>query len=78
MGGSGSGYRFDSKTLSEHCINIDVRHLSRKGCLVQGQRYSWKWQDGNNIIIETKSEAIELDYAVSHDYYSIISLFKNS
>ena len=69
MGGSGSGnwYRFDSKTLVEHCINIDVRQLSRKGCLVPGQRYSWRWQDGNNIMIETKPEAIELDYTISYD-----------
>jgi hypothetical protein len=63
MGGSGSGswYRVDSKTLTEHCINIDVRHLSRKGCLVPGQRHSWKWKDGNNIKFETKPEAIEVD-----------------
>ena len=64
MGGSGSGnfYRFDSKTLTDHCISIDVRHLNRKGRLTPGQRYSWKWTDGNNIMIETKSCAIELDY----------------
>jgi hypothetical protein len=69
MGGSGSGnwYRFDSKTLAEHCLNIDVRHLSRKGCLEPGQRYSWRWQDGNYITIETKPKAIELDYKISYD-----------
>ena len=69
MGGSGSGnfYRFDSKTLTEHYISIDVRQLNRKGCLEPGQRYSWKWSDGNNIMIETKSNAIELDYTISYD-----------
>jgi len=69
MGGSGSGnfYRFDSKTLTEHCISIDVRHLNRKGRLTPGQRYTWKWTDGNNITIETKSGAIELDYKISYD-----------
>lgn len=69
MGGSGSGnwYRFDSKTLTEHCINIDIRQLSRKGCLAPGQRYSWKWSDGNHITIETKPRAIELDYTISYD-----------
>ena len=69
MGGSGSGnfYRFDSKTLTEHCISIDVRQLNRKGRLAPGQRYSWKWTDGNNIMIETKSCAIELDYKISCD-----------
>jgi hypothetical protein len=69
MGGSGSGgwYRFDSKTLTEHCISIDVRYLSRKGWLEPWQRYSWRWQDGNCITIETKPEAIELDYTISYD-----------
>jgi hypothetical protein len=69
MGGSGSGnwYRFDSKTLAEHCLNIDVRHLSRKGRLEPWQRYSWRWQDGNYITIETKPGAIELDYKISYD-----------
>jgi hypothetical protein len=62
MGGSGSGnwYRFDSKTIVEHCLFVDVRQLSRSGCLEPGQRYYWKWQNGCNIVIETKPEAIEL------------------
>jgi hypothetical protein len=69
MGGSGSGnrYRFDGKTLVEHCWSIDVRHLNRKGCLKPGQMYSWKWQDGNNIVIVTMPEAIELLYPISYD-----------
>jgi hypothetical protein len=69
MGGSGSGdwYRFDSKTLVESCLNIDVRQLDRKGCLEPGQRYSFKWQDGSNIVIETRPDAIELDYTISYD-----------
>jgi hypothetical protein len=69
MGGSGSGnwYRFDSKTLAEHCLNIDVRHLNRKGSLAPGKRYYWKWQDGNNIVIETLPEAIELFYGISRN-----------
>ena len=69
MGGSGSGnwYRFDSKTLVEHCLNIDVRQLVRSGGLTSGQRYSLKWKDGNNIKFETKPEAIELDYTISYD-----------
>jgi hypothetical protein len=69
MGGSGSGnwYRFNSKTLVESCLNIDIRKLNRKGRLEPRQRYSWKWQDGNYITIETKPEAIELDYTISYD-----------
>ena len=69
MGGSGSGnwYRFDSKTLAENCLSIDVRQLSRKGCLEPGQRHSWKWSDGSNIVIETKPEAIELFYGISRN-----------
>lgn len=69
MGGSGSGnwYRFDSKTLAEHCLSIDVRQLSRKRCLEPGQRYSWRWQNGSDIVIETKPEAIELFYGVSRN-----------
>jgi hypothetical protein len=67
MGGSGSGnwYRFSSKTLAEHCLSIDVRQLSRKGCLEPWLRYSWGWQNGCNIIIETSPEAIELAYTIS-------------
>lgn len=66
MGGSGSGnwYRSDSKTLTEHCMSIDVRRLNRKGCQEPGQKYSWKWQNGSNIVIETKPGAIELFYSI--------------
>jgi hypothetical protein len=69
MGGSGSGnwYRFDSKTLAEHCLSIDVRQLNRKGCLEPGQRYGWKWQNGANITIETKPGGIELFYNISRN-----------
>jgi len=69
MGGSGSGnwYRFDSKTIAEQCCSIDVRQLSRKGYLVQGLRYSWKWNNGSNIVIETKPGAIELFYSISRN-----------
>lgn len=67
MGGSGSGnwYRSGSKTLAEHCLSIDVHHLNRKGCLKPWQRYTWKWQDGSIIVIETTPEAIELAYNIS-------------
>jgi hypothetical protein len=66
MGGSGSGnrYRFDSKTLTEHCLSIDVRRLNRKRCLDPGLRYTWKWENGCNIVIETRSETIELFYGI--------------
>lgn len=69
MGGSGSGnwYRFDSKTLVKDCLCIDVRQLNKKGCLEPGQRFNWRWQDGNYITIETKAGAIELDYTISYD-----------
>jgi hypothetical protein len=69
MGGSGSGnrYRLDSKTLAEHCMSIDVRQLNRKGGLEPRQRYSWQWQDGCNIVIKTKPEAIELFYGISRN-----------
>jgi hypothetical protein len=69
MGGFGSGnwYRFDSKTLVEDCLNIDVRQLSRKGCLEPWLRYSWAWQNGCNIVIETTPGAIELFYTISRN-----------
>jgi hypothetical protein len=69
MGGTGSGnwYRFDSKTLAEHCMSLDVRHLNRKGCLEPWLRYAWNWQNGCNIVIETTSEAIELFYGISRN-----------
>jgi hypothetical protein len=69
MGGSGSGnwYRFDSKTRVEDCLNIDARHLDRKGCLEPRRGYSWKWQNGSNIFIRTEPEAIELSYTITND-----------
>jgi len=67
LGGSGSGnwYRFDSKTRVEDCLNIDARHLDRKGRLEPWQGYSWEWQNGCNIFIKTEPEAIELIYTIT-------------
>jgi hypothetical protein len=67
MGGFGSGdwIRPDSKTLAEHCPCIDIRQLSRKGGLEPGQLYSWKWQNGSNIVVETKPEAVVLFYGIT-------------
>jgi hypothetical protein len=69
MGGSGSGnwYRFDSKTLVDDCLSIDVRQLSRWGYLKPWLRYPLKWNNGSNIIIETKPGAIELFYGISRN-----------
>jgi hypothetical protein len=69
MGGSGSGnwYRFDSKTLTEHCCSIDVRQLSRWGSLKPWLRYPLKWNNGSNIVVETKPGVIELSYGISHN-----------
>lgn len=69
MGGLGSGNwcRFDSKTLAEHYLFIDVRQLSRSGCLVPGKRFDWQWRDGCNILIEIERDSIDLLYAISHD-----------
>ena len=69
MGGSGSGnwYRFGSKTRVEDCLNIDARHLYRKGCLEPWQGHSWKWQNGCNILIRTEPEAIRLSYTITND-----------
>jgi hypothetical protein len=68
MGGRGSGnrQRFDSKTLAEDCLKIDIRHLSKEGCLKPGQRYL-KWQNGCSIAIKTERDAFVLQYAVTHD-----------
>ena len=65
--GSGNLHRFDSKTLAEHCHSIDVRQLNRTGCLKPWQRYSWRWQDGSNIVIETKPGVVELIYSISRN-----------
>jgi hypothetical protein len=69
MGGSGSGnwYRFDCKTIAEHCLVLDVRKLSRRDCLEPGQWYWWKWEDGSDITIETKPDSIELSYKISRN-----------
>lgn len=69
MGGFGSGRwnGFDSKTLAEQCLDIDVRQLSRSRRLAPGQKYYWKWQNGCYIVIETKPGAIELSYTISRN-----------
>ena len=69
MGGSGSGnwYRFDSKTIAEQCCSIDVRQLSRWGYLKPWLKYPLKWNNGSNIVIETKPGAIELFYGISRN-----------
>jgi hypothetical protein len=67
MGGSGSGnwYRFGSKTQVEHCCSVDVRQLSRWGYLKPWLRYPLKWNNGSNIVIETRPGTIELFYGIS-------------
>ncbi len=69
MGGSGSGnwYRFDSKPLVEDCLSLDVRYLNREGCLTPGKSSYLEWRGGNNIVIETTMEAIELFYGISRN-----------
>jgi hypothetical protein len=66
MGEYGSGRRYGyCKTLVEDCMYIDIHHLSKSGCLEPGRRYSLKWQNGCDILIETTSEALKLFYVIS-------------
>jgi len=67
MGGRGSGnwYTRDSKTLVESCLSIDVRRLNKHCRLLPGLRFTWGWDNGCNIDIETKPDAIDLFYSVS-------------
>ncbi len=69
MGGSGSGnwYRFSSKNVAEDCCSIDVRQLSRWGYLKPWLRYPLKWNNGSNIVIETRPGVIELFYGISRN-----------
>jgi hypothetical protein len=41
--GSGSWYRFNTKTTVEECRSLDVRRLHREGLLKPGYRFSWSW-----------------------------------
>jgi hypothetical protein len=45
MGGEGSGkwYRFDKKTTTDKCHNVDVRYLHREGLLKPGRWFSLRW-----------------------------------
>ncbi len=45
MGGAGSGnwYRFDKKTTTGECHNVDVRYLYREGLLTPGRWFSLRW-----------------------------------
>jgi hypothetical protein len=66
MGGYGSGRRYGyCKPLVEDCMYIDIRHLSKSGCLAPGRKYSLKWQNGCDILIETTPDAVKLLYNIS-------------
>jgi hypothetical protein len=41
--------------------------MSRKGCLEPWQSYSWKWENGCNLDVETTPDAIELFYTISRN-----------
>ena len=45
MGGVGSGnwYRFDKKTTTGECHDLDVRYLHREGLLKPGRWFSLRW-----------------------------------
>lgn len=48
MGGVGSGnwYRFDKKTTTGDCHDVDVRYLNRHGLLKPGGWFSLRWSRG--------------------------------
>jgi len=45
MGGRGSGRRstYSGKTETSDSMPLDIRKITRKGLLVHGSRFSWKW-----------------------------------
>jgi hypothetical protein len=49
MGGVGSGnwYRFDKKTTTGECHNVDVRYLHREGLLKPGRWFSLRWSQAD-------------------------------
>ena len=68
MGGYGSGRRYGyCKPLVEDCMFIDIRQLSRSGCMGTCQKYSLKWQNGSDIQVETTPEALKLLYNIFSD-----------
>jgi hypothetical protein len=48
--GSGSWYRFNTKTTVEECHSLDVRRLHREGLLKPDYRFSWSWSRGGRQI----------------------------
>jgi hypothetical protein len=67
MGGWGSGrwYRYGTRPLAEHCLQLDINRLTREDLLRPGLSYSVRWDSGSNIGIETFPEAIELSYTIN-------------
>ena len=45
MGGRGSGRRssYSGKTETNDSMPLDIRKITRKGLLVHGSRFSWRW-----------------------------------
>ena len=52
MGGWGSGsyYRaLQGKAAAESSLPLDIRKISREGCLTPGRCFSWQWSAGGNV-----------------------------
>lgn len=69
MGGSGSGRPWGSASygVTSDNLNLDIRTIKRKDCLVPGRTHSWLWtwrRSGkkNTINFSVHEDRLELDY----------------
>lgn len=66
MGGLGSGRHGSFADTTEDYRKLDVRQLSRKGCLTEGHSWIWHWtrngEEVGSIHIHLQSGRVILDY----------------
>ena len=66
MGGYGSGRRWDCKSTTSDCHQLDVRNLRRTGYLREGQWFTTTWSQNGEVIGSisgrTESDQVVLSY----------------
>lgn len=69
MGGFGSGNKRQSGRLTVgQCVQLNVEQLKKYGLLNRPAQYQWKWDNGNAVQIDTRTDGwITLEYAVDKE-----------
>jgi hypothetical protein len=70
MGGIGSGryWRFNSKSLTNNYLQIDIRRWHKQKLLIPNQKFTTSWSQQNEMVsaisVETNTDQIVLSYTI--------------